>query len=56
MSPADLRMLRAGLIRLYSLFNARGDKRAAEACVASAQIITNELRTVPALEQAKVIQ
>jgi hypothetical protein len=44
MSTADLKLLREGLIRLYSVFNARGDKRAAEECVVCAQIITRELR------------
>ena len=52
MSEANLKLLREGLVHLYSLFQARGDNRAAEQCVACAQVITNELRTsVPRLEQ-----
>lgn len=48
MSDSDLKLLRDGLVRLYSQLQARGDARAAEQCVACAQVITNELRTRPA--------
>ena len=45
MTPADLRLTRSALLWLYSMFNERGEARAAEACIAAAQLITNELRT-----------
>jgi hypothetical protein len=44
MSDADLKLMREGLVRLYSLLQARGDTKAAEQCIACAQVVTNELR------------
>ena len=52
MSDANLKLLRDGLVHLYSLLQAKGDARAAEQCIACAQVITNELRAHrPRLEQ-----
>lgn len=44
MSDADLKLMREGLVRLYSMLQARGDTKAAEQCIVCAQVVTNELR------------
>jgi hypothetical protein len=43
-TPADLRLTRSAMLWLYAMFKERGEARAAEACIAAAQLITNELR------------
>ena len=44
MSPADLRLMRDGLLQLHAAFKARGDQRAADDVIACMQRITDELR------------
>jgi hypothetical protein len=44
MTPADLRLMRDGLLQLHARLVARGDRRAAEEVIACMQRITDELR------------